>query len=293
MQITIAALEALRTGFRTDFQKGLATSTPQYGFMTTEVNSSTKIETYGFLGDFPVFREWIGEKRIRSMDEKAYQLINRDFEATRGIHKNKLRDDNLGLYAPLVQGWGTDAGSLKDRLGFEALSLGHVRPCYDGQNYFDDEHPMGRAFASNVSGDNSATAWYLLDCSKPLKPILMQNRQDPEFMMVTDPQDSHVFKTGEYLMGAEARAAAGYTFWQLGHRCTGALNEANYVAAIEQMADLTNDEGEPLVVKPTHIVVGTSNKAAARNLFKKMNLAGGESNIYFDDVQIVEAARLR
>ena len=32
--------------------------------------------------------------------------------------------------------------------------------------------------------------------------------------------------------------------------------------------------------------------AAARNLFLKQNLAGGESNIYFQDVQIIEADRL-
>ncbi len=292
MQITIAALEALRTGFKTDFQKGIATSKPQFEFMTTPVNSTTKIETYGFLGDFPVFREWIGEKRIKSLDEKVYQLLNRDFEATRGIHKNKLKDDNLGLYKPLVEGWGTDAASLKDRLSFESLSLGHVRPCYDGQNFFDDEHPVGMGSVSNVSGDGSVQPWYLLDCSKPLKPILLQNRQDPVFVMVTDPEDSHVFKTGEFLMGAEARAAAGYTFWQLAHRCTGPLTAQNYEAAVAAMAAITNDEGEKLAVKPTHIVVGTSNKAAARNLFKKANLTGGESNIYFEDVAIVEAVRL-
>ncbi len=292
MQITQPALEALRTGFNSTFKKGLATAKAQYEFMTTVVNSTTRIETYGFLGDFPVFREWIGEKRIKSMDEKQYQLLNRDFEATRGIHKNKLKDDNLGLYGPLVEGWGTDAGALMDRLSFEALSLGHVRPCYDGQNFFDDEHPVGLGLASNISGAGAVQPWFLLDCSKPLKPILLQDREAPVFRMVTDPEDSHVFKTGEFLMGAEARAAAGFTFWQLAHRSTAALTEESYVAACEAMANLKNDEGEPLVVKPTHIVVGTSNKAAARNLFKKQNLTGGESNIYFEDVAIVEAARL-
>lgn len=292
MQITIAALEALRTGFKTDFQKGLAKASPQYEAFSTPVTSTTKIETYGFLGDFPIFRRWIGEKRIRSLDEKAYALINEDFEVTRGIHKNKIRDDNLGLYGPLVNGWGDSAGQLKDRLAFEALAQGHLRPCYDGQNYFDDEHPVGADTVANQSGDGSVQPWYLIDASQALKPILMQNRQEPEFVMITDPTSDHVFKTGEFLMGAEARAAAGYTFWQLAHRCTGAINEENYVAACQAMEALTDDEGEPLGLKPTHAIVGISNKAAARNLFKKMNLAGGESNIYFEDVQIIEARRL-
>lgn len=292
MIINQAKLEALRVGFSSDFKSGIAKVAPKYQPMTTTVTATTLIQTYGFLGDFPVFREWLGEKRIRSLDEKAYSLTTRDFESTIGIHKNKIRDDNLGIYGPMVTGWGEEAGSLADRLAFEALAQGHARACYDGQNYFDDEHPVGAGVVSNVSGAGAVQPWYLLDCSKPLKPLLHQERQKPEFAMVTDPQDSHVFRTGEYLMGGEARSAVGYTYWQLGHRSTAALNEASYTAARDAMAAITNDEGEPLAIRPTHVVVGRSNVSAARNLFMKANLAGGESNVWFKDVEIVEAERL-
>lgn len=294
MIITNSALEALRTGFRTEFNAGVGAAAPKYGAMTTTVSSTTKVETYGFLGDFPVFRKWAGPKKIRSMAEKAYQLANDDFEATLGIHKHKIEDDNLGLYAPIVRGWGEQAGSLADRLAFEALAAGNARPCFDGQNFFDTDHPMGSedTATSNVSGAGAVQPWYLLDCSKPLKPILHQQRKAPTFTMVTDPQDSHVFSTGEYLMGGEARGAAGFTWWQLAHRSTAALDATSYAAAKAQAAAYVNDEDEPLGIKFTHIVVGVSNVAAARNLFLKQNLAGGESNIYFQDVQIIEADRL-
>lgn len=294
MIITQTSLQALRTGFATDFQRGVGLAAPKSGPLITPVNSTTKVQTYGFLGDLPVFREWVGEKRIRSLKEKAYSLINRDFEATIGIHKNQINDDALGIYAPIVQGWGQDAGDLKDSLAFEALRLGHQRECFDGQNFFDTDHPMGKedTATSNMSGDNSTQAWFLVDLSKPLKPILYQDRQSPTFEMVTDPKDSHVFKTGEYLMGGEARGAAGYTLWHLAHRCTGPLNAANYEAAKQAMAALTNDEGEPLGIKPTHVVVGTSNGAAAKALFAAQNLAGGASNIYWNELAIIEAPRL-
>lgn len=292
MLITTANLEALRVGFSAAFKSGVAKVAPKYQLLTTTVPATTLIQTYGFLGEFPIFREWLGEKRVRSLDEKSYSLKTRDYESTLGIHKNKIRDDNLGLYGPIVSGWGEEAGALADRLAFAALAEGHQLPCYDGQNFFDDEHPVGDGVISNMSGNGAVQPWYLVDCSKPLKPLLHQERQKPEFAMVTDPQDSHVFKTGEYLMGGEARSAVGYTYWQLGHRCTGTLNEANYKAACEAAAGITSDEGEPLGVRFTHVVVGRSNKAAARELFKKMNLAGGESNIWFQDVEIVEVERL-
>ncbi|MDB5432421.1 MAG: hypothetical protein JWP35_3537 [Caulobacter sp.] len=295
MIITATSLEALRTGFRTEFQAGVAAAAPQFQGLVTPVSSSTKVETYGFLGDFPIFRRWLGDKRIRSMKEKAYQLVNENFEATIGIHKDKIDDDNLGLYAPMVKGWGQSAGSLADQLAFEALAAGNVRVCYDGQNFFDTDHPVGGAVpvqVSNMSGAGAVQPWFLLDTSKPLKPLLHQERKKPIFNMVTDPNDSHVFSTGEYLIGGEARAAVGYTYWQLAHRSTAALNVANYEAAKAQGAALVNDEGEPLGVVYDTCVVGTSNEAAARNLFEKQNLAGGESNIYFNKVKVVVSPRL-
>lgn len=297
MIITQTALQALRTGFNTQFNNGLALAAPVSEQLVTTVNSATKVETYGFIGDLPIFRRWLGEKRIRSLQEKAYVLANDDFEATLGIHKTKIEDDNLGLYGPIVSGWGKDAGQLKDSLAFDALANGHLRVCFDGQNFFDTDHPSGVADTptSNMSGAGAVQPWYLVDLSKPLKPILYQNRKPPTFAMVTDPSDSHVFKTGEYLMGGEARGAAGYTLWQLAHRSTAALTAANYEIAKAAMAALTNDEGEPLGIKPTHIVFGSSNTAAAKTLFsaQTINVGGvAVSNIYFGEVTLIEAPRL-
>ena len=294
MLITATALEALRTGFSALFKGGLKKAAPKSTPFVTKVSSKTKVETYGFLGDMPVFRRWIGSKRIRSLAEKVYTLLNLDFEATIGIHKNKIADDNLGLYGPIVEGWGESAANLQDRLAFDALAAGLTTVCYDGQNFFDTDHPMGpeETATSNTNNVGTVNAWYLVDCSKPLKPILFQERDAPHFHMVTNMEDSHVMLTGEYIMGGEARGAAGYTFWQLAYRSTATLDAAGYAAAKAALAALTDDEGEPLEVRATHIVVGRSNHAAARSLFGKANLAGGESNIYFNDVAVVEAERL-
>lgn len=54
----------------------------------------------------------------------------------------------------------------------------------------------------------NASAWFLLDMSKGIGPVIYQERKAPEFLSVTSLDDSHVFKTGEYLYGTEA----DYTF---------------------------------------------------------------------------------
>lgn len=291
--ITLSLLEGLRTGFRTDFQRGIENAQHRYKPITTVVNSSTGIETYGWLGEFPIMREWMGERRVKALEERAYQLRNRKFEASIGIGRVEIEDDKLGLYPNLIEGWGSEAEALKDRLVFEAVGKGHVSPCYDNQNFFDTDHPVRDGVtASNIDTTGASQPWYLLDCSKPIKPFLLQNREEANFDMIVDPKSEHVFKTDQFLAGGKARAAAGYTMWQLARRETRALTPESYQDAKLKMQSLTDAEGEPLAIRPTHLVVGISNTAAARNLFTAQLVGGGNSNILLNDVQIVEAERL-
>lgn len=291
-QITNALLESLRTGLKTNFKAGIGKVDPSWKKFATKVNSSTKLETYGFLGDFPRFRKWVGAKVIKRMSEKAYQLINDDYEVTRGIPKNQIKDDNLGLWSIQIEGWGEEAAALPDRLCYDALANGHARECYDGQNFFDTEHPMADGVASNISAAGASQPWYLLVTSKSLKPIVLQEREAPHFHMVTSMEDSRVFETGEFLAGGEARYSAGYTYWHLAYRSTQPLNAVNYTAAFDAILSYTDDEGEPLQLMADTMVVGRSNRQLAKELFEKANLAGGESNVNYKDVEVLFSQRL-
>lgn len=295
MIITNAALEALRTAFNSKFKDGRSKAKPKAGVMATPVSSTTKTETYGFLGELPTFRKWVGDKRVKSIAERAYQLINDPYEATAGIKKHDIEDDSLGIYPSMFEGWGEEAELWPDRLLFTALAEGHLRPCFDNQNFFDASHPnydeLGTTY-SNINAAGAVQPWYLLDLSKPLKPLIFQKRQDPKFWMITDPQDSKVADTGVFGAYAEARGAAGYTMPFLAYKSTATLNEANYVAARDAMAAYVDEVGDPRGVVATDIVYGVSNRAAAENLFKKQNLAGGESNIHWNAVNLLFAERL-
>ncbi|AOJ13156.1 MULTISPECIES: Mu-like prophage major head subunit gpT family protein [Burkholderia] len=61
----------------------------------------------------------------------------------------------------------------------------------------------------------SDTAWYLLDTTKPVRPLVYQERKAPVFVQQTDPEADDVFMRKKFKFGAEARAAGGYGFWQL------------------------------------------------------------------------------
>lgn len=67
----------------------------------------------------------------------------------------------------------------------------------------------------------SDTAWFLLDTTKPVKPFIYQERKAPVFVQQVDMSADDVFNRKKFKFGAEARAAAGYGFWQLAYGSTG------------------------------------------------------------------------
>lgn len=58
---------------------------------------------------------------------------------------------------------------------------------------------------------NEATTFYLLDCSKAIKPLLWQHRTSPVLTARDAPTDPSVWDSRQALYGATARGAAGYT----------------------------------------------------------------------------------
>ncbi len=60
--------------------------------------------------------------------------------------------------------------------------------------------------------DNLGSEWFLLDCSRPYKPVGVQKRRMPELIAKDDPKTSdRAFMRDEYLYGASARGEAFLT----------------------------------------------------------------------------------
>lgn len=68
---------------------------------------------------------------------------------------------------------------------------------------------------------DNPTAWFLLDTTKPVKPLIFQQRKRPEFVAKDRPDDDTVFMKKEYLYGVDSRDNAGYGLWQLAYGSTG------------------------------------------------------------------------
>lgn len=278
MLINTGALRALYTGFQAHFNSGFAGVAPMWPRIATEVPSSTSEEEYGWLGQFPGFREWIGDRVVKSLSLSSYQIRNKSWEQTVGVDRERIEDDRFGIFAPIMTEMGRSAAAHPDRLVYTLLAAGFSTPCYDGQFFFDADHPVGSGVVSN-SGGGAGAGWYLLDTSRALKPLIYQNRKPYHFVSLTNEEDEAVFSRKEFRYGVDARSNVGYGFWQMAYGSRQALDLASYTAARAAMMRFTNDAGDPLGILPNLLVVGPGNERAALELVRAERGPGGADNI--------------
>ncbi|AYV14332.1 Mu-like prophage major head subunit gpT family protein [Shewanella algae] len=291
MIINKANLSTLFVAIKTAFNKGLKDTTPTWQKVATLVPSTTASTTYAWLGQFPRLREWLGDRQLKSLAAHAYSVVNKKFESSVAIPRDDIDDDTYGVFTPLFEEMGYAAATHPDELVYALLAAGFTTECYDGQNFFDTDHPVGSDDGGITSVSNmqagAESPWFLLDVNRPIKPLIFQRRRDYAIKAMTKDDDEAVFMRDEYRYGVDARVNAGFGLWQLAFGSKAVLNEANFKAARTSMKSLKSDEGRPLAVMPKLLVVGPSNESAAEVLFMTRTLAGGGDNPLYKTVEVL------
>lgn len=288
MIITSSSLTALFVAFRREFQQALEATPTAWEKIATQIPSTTKDNTYGWLGQFPQFREWVGDRVLKDMAATGYSITNKSYESTVSVDRNDIEDDNIGIYKPLFAEMGRASKAHPDELVFALLKAGVTTTCYDGQFFFDADHPVypntdgtgvavstANADIDTVARPDNAT-WYLLDVSRALKPLLFQKRRDYTLQAMTKPDDEQVFTSNKYRYGVDARVNVGFGFWQFAYASNQPLDTVNYAAARAAMKGYTADGGRPLGVNPGLLVVPPSLESAGRKLLVKDENGGNE-----------------
>jgi phage major head subunit gpT-like protein len=273
MIINSEALARLYTAFTAVFNAAFQETETWHERVAMVVPANTRIMDYKFLLDFPMVREWIGDRQINSLEPKAYQVESKDWEATIEVDRNDVEDDQLGFYNPIVAALAQEARKHPERLIADLMVAGFSTPCYDGHNFFDTEHPVGSLTISNFGG-GSGTPWYLLDSGRAIKPFIFQLRREVQLVRMDRQDDEQAFMRKKFRYGVDYRGAAAYGLWQLAYASKEALNPTNYASARTTMMSLSNAEGRPLGIKPNLLLVPPSLEAQAREILQAQFIIG-------------------
>lgn len=289
--ITEPVLQGLQIGFSSLFWRAYQATPTYWQLVATEAQSSGDSEAYGWPLKHGRMREWPDNtsRLIENMTEAVSVLKNKTFEKTIAVPVNVIQDDKIGTMSMAFEHLGYSAAMWPENLVVDALLAGETSVIYDGQNFFDTDHPqrlkdsssptysnlftttpltrdnyiLVRAEMMSYKGDdgeplavrpnllvvppqlevealeivnaqltenggsnvltsqnvrvlswpqlaNNPDDWYLMDTTRPLKPLLMQVRERPLFSEVNDSGDIHVFIKNQYVYGVKARGVCGY-----------------------------------------------------------------------------------
>lgn len=293
MIVSSANLNRLRVGFNAAMRRGLmSTAAASSRQIAMRVPATQKEQSYGWLGKLPDVREWIGDRVIQNISESDYAIKEKKWELTVGVDRDDIETDNLGLYSLLFEAIGESTISKPEQLVWGLLKAGFATNCYDGQFFFDTDHPVLDANGVTQSVANTdggaGPAWFLMDVGRVLKPLILQVRRDFGDIVAKDQvTDDNVFDRNEFVYGVDARMNVGFGFWQFAWGSKQALSTANYELARASLIDMKGDYGRPLGIMPKLLVVPSSLEGAGRRLVASQLVNGGETNPWAGTAEVL------
>lgn len=294
--ITPQLLAAAGIGLNTSFNQGIESVQKSWDKVAMLCPSFGGENIYPWLKTLPGMREWIGERFVNRLEAEGFRVTNRKFEETYAVQRTDLEDDKLGLYGPAFQMLGESAAQLPDELVWALLPQGFNTLTWDGQYFFDTDHPVlaknGSVKSASNFGGGSGPAWYLVKNTGIRRPFIYQKRTEVEFVRKDKLEDERAFWADEFLYGTRLRANAAFGFWQLVYASKQPLTTANFNAAYDAMCQITGDYDRPIDTKPNLLVVPTNLRGASNEVIVAERLANGETNTNRGLVDIYVEQRL-
>jgi len=139
---TAAAVAKLRSLTAT-FDNGVRAAQPFYPTLCTTMTSDGADEEYGGLGNAPGMREWLGDRVFNSLRAGKFTIDNKTWESSLGIEKERIDDDRMGIYGPLMEQLAAEASYHPDELLIDLIEAGESTACFDGQYFYDNDHVWG------------------------------------------------------------------------------------------------------------------------------------------------------
>lgn len=204
----------LSKGLLTNFFEGYTSAVTNWQEVATKVPSTARSENYSWIGSLPRMRKMKGERVPKKLLAHTYTITNEEYEASIEVSHADIKDDQTGQYGIQAKSIGESVKQFPDELVFETLIPNGVSElCYDGQYFFDTDHPIGETgatqsnkFTTALSAASFNTARTMLRRMKDDfgRPTINRNM---DLLLVVSPE---LENTAETILEAE-RDANGAT----------------------------------------------------------------------------------
>ena len=127
---------------------------------------------FPIAGLLPGLRKWVGERIAHKLNRYAMEAEVETFEDTVEVDVDELDDDQIGGYTPYFAELGRQSRLWPRDLVTAKLLAGTSSLCFDGQYFFDVDHPVDPAnsaagvYSNLLSGGGSALSETGLDAAR-------------------------------------------------------------------------------------------------------------------------------
>tara|TARA_Y100000310_G_scaffold344004_1_gene454493 strand:+ start:7441 stop:8385 length:945 start_codon:yes stop_codon:yes gene_type:complete len=111
--------------------------------ISNHFGSDQLTETYEFLGQSPVFREWIGGRNAKGLLDFNFTITNKHYESTLEITERQRGRDKTSQVQIRINDQVRRASAHWASLLSTLITNGASTACYDAQFFFDTDHSEG------------------------------------------------------------------------------------------------------------------------------------------------------
>lgn len=111
--------------------------------------SDQESETYKWLGQSPVMREWVGGRQAKGFLTNGLTIENKHFEGTLEIAVKDLRRDKTGQIKVRINEFADRTNAHWAQILSKLINNAESTVCYDGQYFFDTDHSEGKSGAQS------------------------------------------------------------------------------------------------------------------------------------------------
>ncbi len=135
-------LQALFTSFVAKFQEMYTSGPATYlDKLASTVTTTTEVVRFPWMGQLPVVREWIGDRKENSAALKFYDVTPKLFETTFGLDKSKIDDDQYGFFSSFIlPQMANEAKKWPDYRLVDEIRANRLWA--DGKAFFATDHPI-------------------------------------------------------------------------------------------------------------------------------------------------------
>lgn len=153
----VAAANRVFQEFNPTLMKEYEAAPRMWQSIAMQIPSSSRSTLFAWLANQANVREWVGPRQHKGMSTRTWEVIARKFELSFEFSRDQIDDDLSGLVGQAIMAAGSQAQAWIDhenQLIATVLEAGISSLCFDGQFFFDTDHPIDLDGVTSGTFDN-------------------------------------------------------------------------------------------------------------------------------------------